>query len=288
MPQQHPQCHPQPRTLAALDTFFSMGAEISLPSHIKGVSSFGNGTFVRVCASRPPDAKMHPVKWTAKMDAHCNHIGIVSGGSIEKSASQVILVDDWWYYHDAWLTRVAEEDVDVGLRDTLRKRLQLVQRQIAKSVFAGQSTLNFHRPVYVRVRKPESVPKGCVLEWTSPMDETDGRVGVVAGGALSKGVTTVLFEGSEFANYLDTWIVPVDASEVDAAQQERLCAQWSAMRDTYVEMCQETTESNDNDNDDSSNSNSNSSGGGNDDESLSHNAADRLLAAAIASKLRDL
>ena len=91
----------------------------SLKMVMRGTSTLGDGSLVRVCAA--PPAHVRATIWTANMDATCGHVGIVMGGVRQFSAVAVLTgaTTSVAVYKHSWLTRVSPSAEDPRVRQQL-------------------------------------------------------------------------------------------------------------------------------------------------------------------------
>lgn len=224
------------------------------------------GSFVRVC-EKPPllddendssedslsdfdfnlaDEKMRKkCKWVQSMDGKCGKVGIVVCGVKALAITRVRFDDgDEYAYRDEWLEPVADKAVGEFLRRRLQSCYDKVANRTADVVFSGQSTFHFAQPQFVLVIRPFDVKSAREMlpGWTPLMDATVGEIGMVTGGILDRGVTTVLFEDGVFYNYKDEWlrsVTPV-VGESRFLQQSTMPVDskvnsivWQQMRERY-------------------------------------------------------
>lgn len=197
----------------------------------KPSAAFELGSFVRVCDTPPVhldaessedsssddesvretlEKRRSSYKWVSDMNDTCGNVGIVCDGRKRLGVTRVLFEDEFYFYHDEWLKSVADEDVDEPLRDVLQRRYEIVVNRTAHLIFSGESAFHFVQPQYVRVIRPRDMDSArkCnpLSRWTPLMEDTVDKVGMVAGGILRCGITTVLFEDGRFYTYKDEWL----------------------------------------------------------------------------------
>jgi len=184
-------------------------------------------------------------KWVQSMDSKCGMVGIVVWGAKALVITRVRFDDgDEYAFRDEWLEPVADEAVGKYLRRRLQSFYDEVADRTADVVFRGQSTFHFVQPQFVLVIRPsdaESAREMCP-KWTRSMESTVGEIGMVTGGMLQRGITTVLFEDGIFYNYKDEWlrsVTPV-VGESRFLQQSTMPVDsqvnsivWQRMRERY-------------------------------------------------------
>lgn len=184
------------------------------------------------------------VKWVPSMNRTCSKVGIVCDGFKQLGCTRVLFKNRYFTYWDEWLLPVDKKDLDKSLRDPLERRYETLADITSKQVFSGQSAFHFVQPQYVRVLGPNDIDAALNQSpfWTVRMNETIGKVGMVAGGVLHKGLTDVLFDDGTFYIYKDEWLCSVTQvvgesqflrSETESTEQVDSSV-WQSMRERYL------------------------------------------------------